>query len=213
MQKILFLDFDGTIITSNISEYILETYTDERWLYYHNLLVEKKMSQVDVAIGQHSLIRTPFQTILKDIDSKILVRDNFINLITFAKQNSISLQIVSGGMDFVIKYILEKLGIHDIEITSIQLNQREDFSLEVLFPKNFDEKIEDFKLDRVLFYKKQGYYIYYIGDSFSDFDACLEANMIFSVKSTSLSDFCKERGLQYLDFSDFNEIINYLENN
>ena len=142
MQKIIFVDFDGTIITSNISEYILETYTDERWLYYHNLLVEKKMSQVDVAIGQHSLIKTPFQTILKDVDTKILVRDNFINLITFAKQNSISLQIVSGGMDFVIKHILEKLGLHDINITSIQLNQREDSSVEVNFPKNFDEKLK-----------------------------------------------------------------------
>lgn len=212
MKEIFFIDFDGTIITSNIAEYILEKYTDERWKYYHDLFIEHKMSLEDVLIAQYSLIKTPINQIIQETDPLIEIRKNFSKFVDYAKDNLLTIQIISGGFDFVIQYILKKINVPiEIKIISVSTSQLEDLSMVVTPPERHDTSIVDFKQDHVKHWKSEGYFVYYIGDSPSDFEASLEADFIFFVRGTSLSSFCKDNKLNFLEFDDFAEIIDFLK--
>lgn len=212
MNKILFLDFDGTIITSVISEYILNKFIGDEWRSYHDLFIEHKITLEEMIIAEYSMIKTPIDKILKEIDDKIVVRENFKNLLTYAKKNSIQIQIVSGGMDFVIQHLLKKLGIQsDIKIVSVKMKQHKNMTMEVLPPERYDRTIKDFKRDHVNHFKKQNYYVYFAGDSPSDYEAATEADMVFSVKGSLLTSFCEEIDKEVLEFTDFKEIMSYLE--
>ena len=212
IKEFILIDFDGTIISSNIAEYILETYSDERWRYYHDLFIEHKMSLEEILIAQYSLITTLFKQIIDETDHLMKIRKNFSKFIDYAKDNSITIQIVSGGLDFVIRYILEKIHVPiEIKIISVSTKQHEDLSMEVSPPERYNTSIVDFKRDHVNHWKSDGYFVYYVGDSPSDFEASLEANFTFSVHGTPLSSFCRENKRPFLEFNDFAEIIDYLK--
>ena len=110
--------------------------------------------------------------------------------------------------------VSDNLGISNIvKLVSVTTTFNDDNSLEVAGPVRFDKSIRDFKLDHVLHYKKQGFTVVYIGDSYSDFQAVLGADQIFSVRESKLSTYCKDKKLQFDEFDDFQEVIEILIKN
>ena len=127
---------------------------------------------------------------------------------------NIPIVIVSGGIDFVIRHVLNKIGIpNTVQIVSMITEYQSDGSVKVTRPTRHFEDSIDFKQDKVKYYKERDMLVNYIGDGSSDYGAVMNADLNFTVKDSVLSRFCEEKGLPKFDFVDFNEVIQYLKNN
>lgn len=212
-QKIIVLsDFNGTISLTNIAERILRLFADEKWVYYDNLCLDGKISLDEAIIAEYSLLHAPKESIFEEIDKIYQIRPHFIDLVNFLAQSEIEFIIITTGLDFVIQHLLSNLGIsNNIKVVSTTAIYKDDNSLEVTGPMRFDTSIIDFKLDHVLHYKKEGFTVVYIGDSYSDFQAVLGADQIFSIRESKLSAYCIKHKLHFEEFEDFQEVIDVIK--
>ena len=208
MQKIIILsDFNGTISLIDIAEFTLKTFVKQDWGYYDNLFQEGKLSLEESTLAQHSFLKTPKDLILMEIEKVSSLREDFSDLISFCSKNDIEFIIITSGLDFIIHHILNNLGIsNNIKLVSVRATFNKDQSLLLTAPERFDLSIKDFKLDHVMHYKALGFKVIYIGDSNSDFQAVLGADLIFAVHESKLAKYCFEKRLNYVEFEKFNEV-------
>ena len=215
MTKPIFLiDFDGTINLSDLALYTVERFASDKWQYYEKLFNDGKLSLEDTITTQYSFIHAPKNVILEEIDKVIQIRENFTLFVNLCKKLNIPIIIVSGGIDFVIRHVLNKIGIpNTLQIVSMITEYQSDGSVKVTRPiRHFEDSI-DFKQDKVKFYKERDMLVNYIGDGSSDYGAVMNADLNFTVKDSVLSRFCEEKSLPKYDFVDFSEIIDYIKNN
>ena len=211
-KKIFLIDFDGTISLSDLALFTVENYGGEDWEYYEKLFNENKLSLEDTITAQYSLIHAPKDVILQEIDKVTEIRQNFKQFIDYCQYLTIPVIIVSGGIDFVIRHVLDRLGIpKTVQIVSMKLEYQNDGSIKVTRPKRYTRNSVDFKQDLLRFYKSNNYSVYYIGDGSSDYGAVTDADLTFSVKGSNLTNFCAEKNISYKEFVDFDEIISYLK--
>lgn len=212
-HKILVLsDFNGTISLSNIAEHILEKFADKKWLYYDKLCLEGKMSLDEAMVYEYSLLKAPVDEILNEVDRIYQIRSHFKDFIEYCKTNTIPFVIVTTGLDFVINHMLQHLGVADyVELVAFTTEVNPDKSLKINNIERFDESKKDFKSDYVSYYKELGCKVVYIGDSFSDFNAVLESDIVFSVRNSKLSAYCEEKSITFSEFDDFSELTNKIE--
>lgn len=212
-NKIILLDFDGTITLTDLALYVVENFAGEEWKYYEDLFIQNKLSLEDTIIAQYSLIHYPKEVILQAVDSIVKLRDYFKEFIDFVLKNDLEVIIVSGGIDFIIKHVLHSIGIsNNFKIVSAVTEYKPDGFLKVTNPIKYNPDALDFKSDLVQFFKNKRYIVNYIGDGTSDFNAVLLSDITFSVRNSKLSSFCHDNNLNYLEFDSFYEIKSFYQN-
>lgn len=212
VKKICLCDFDGTIALLDLAFLVVKRFANKEWEHYEQLFNANKLSLEDTVSAQYSLIQASEETILESVGDSFEIRDNFSQFIQYCQTTNVPILVVSGGIDFVIRHVLDKIGIpRAIELIAMKTEYQEDGTIKVTRPKRYHENSIDFKHDLVQYYKQQGYYVYYIGDGSSDYGAVKEADLTFTVSDSKLAEFCKDNNLQHVEFSDFKEIIDYLQ--
>ena len=88
--------------------------------------------------------------------------------------------------------------------------------LEEIFQKKVDLVDESmfeykFKNPKVQKYKDEGYTVYFVGDGPSDYRAIEVADFSFVRKGTRAIKFCQENEIDFFEFENFDEILNYLK--
>ena len=88
--------------------------------------------------------------------------------------------------------------------------------LEEIFQKKVDLVDESmfeykFKNPKVQKYKDEGYMVYFVGDGPSDYRAIEVADFSFVRKGTRAIKFCQENEIDFFEFENFDEILNYLK--
>ena len=213
IMLILLIYFDVTITLSDLALHVVEKFADKKWEYYENLFNQNKLSLEDTITAQYSLIYAPKELILQEIDSIFKIRDFFKDFIEFISQNNLEIIIVSGGIDFVIQHVISSLGLsNSIKIVSVVTEYQSNNSLKVSRPLRFNINSLDFKSDLVQYYKNQGYIVTFIGDGSSDYNAVLSADIIYTVKDSKMSNFCKDMNLQHTEFESFSELLPFIKN-
>ena len=71
---------------------------------------------------------------------------------------------------------------------------------------------ESFKKEAVESYQKKGYKVIFVGDGPSDYRAMETADFVFVRKGTRAVKFCLEENIDFLEFDNFNEILEWREN-
>ena len=211
--KVFLMDFDGTISLSDLALFTVERFGGKEWEYYEKLFNENKLSLEDTITAQYSLINAPKETILKALNGNVKIRGNFTTFVNYCSNLEIPVIVVSGGIDFIIRHVLDELSVpKEVEVVSMKVEYQKDGSIKVSKPKRYTENAVDFKQDLARYYESKNYSVYYVGDGSSDYGAVVDVDYTFTVKGSKLSSFCKDKNLNYKEFSDFSEIVNYLKN-
>ncbi|UCH01880.1 MAG: HAD-IB family phosphatase [Candidatus Bathyarchaeota archaeon] len=212
MKSALLCDFDGTIVTFDTSEFLLDKFVKEDWRILDTYLERGIITLEECLQKQYILLRASEEQMLRVLEKVFSFRQNFEKLVRYCDRKGIHFIVVSAGLDFVMNHFLSCTALEkSVEIyaaeTRFTLN-----GIKLTFPKFYDRSSLDFKEDFVKHCKKQGFKTFYIGDGLTDFNAVRKADFTFAITNSKLAEFCKKERIPHLEINDFQEVIDAIDN-
>ena len=212
-KSIFLIDFDITISKKDSTDVLLETHQPE---FKKELRKRYRAGEFSIrefiknGLGSLNITKEQY---IKTLQENVPIDETFIN---FAK-SGIKFKIVSAGARLNVQGTLSKYGINlpDSEVISNDLKFRGTDKNEITVENPFLDREGYYGVDKkeaVENYQKQGYITYFVGDGPSDYKALEVADFAFVRKGTRAIKFCKENGIEFFEFENFNEILEWRNN-
>ena len=209
-KSIFLIDFDITISKKDSTDVLLETHQPE---FKKELRKRYRAGEFSIrefiknGLGSLNITKEQY---IKTLQENVPIDETFIN---FAK-SGIKFKIVSAGARLNVQGTLSKYGINlpDSEVISNDLKFRGTDKNEITVENPFLDREGYYGVDKkeaVENYQKQGYITYFVGDGPSDYKALEVADFAFVRKGTRAIKFCKENGIEFFEFENFNEILEW----
>ncbi len=205
------IDFDGTVTLEDVSYLLLDTYADPSW---RDILAEYSSGKIPVGTFNRrvfSLVKADRETMLKKVLSsdRVKIRDGFHEFIAFCKSRGFKVSIVSNGLEFYVRAILDNLGITGVKMYAAE-NEFYPGGVRVRYVGlDGQESEEGLKEAHVRHMREQGFDIIYIGNGESDIFPARIADKVFATED--LLAKCREEGLSCTEFNTFFDIIDDLK--
>ncbi|MFH1381928.1 MAG: HAD-IB family phosphatase [Chloroflexota bacterium] len=202
-------DFDGTVTVDDVSFVLLDTFARGNWRERLKLYQAGKITVGRFNTEAFSLVAANREALESMARRAVRIRAGFANFVALCRKKDFRLVIVSNGLDFYIKTILQDLGMGDIEVIAARTTFRPD-CIEVHYMGPDGVYLdENFKAAWVDFFLSEGYRVAYVGNGSSDLPAAQKSHCIFA--TGNLLDDCRELDLKCVPFTDFKEVVNVLE--
>ena len=213
-KSIFLIDFDITISKKDSTDVLLETHQPE---FKQELRKKYRAGEYSIRefikYGLGSLNITKEQYI-QTLQENVTIDETFIDFV----KSGAEFKIVSAGARLNVQGTLSKYGINlpDSEVISNDLKFSGTDKNQITVENPFLDKEGYYGVDKkeaVENYKKKGYTTYFVGDGPSDYKALEVADFAFVRKGTRAVKFCEENGIEFFEFEDFDEILEWIENN
>ena len=202
-------DFDGTITEEDVSFLILDAFANGDW---RQLLDEYKGGRISVGsfnTRAFMMVKENKGTIEKFVKEKTKIRDGFRELLSYCRRKGFRFVIVSNGLEYYIKTILETLGIDDIEVFAARARFGSNGIKARYIGPDEAELDDDFKEAYIRHFLKSGYRIIYIGNGISDISSAKIADHVFA--TGPMLAHCRQANLNCMPFSSLSDVVNGLE--
>ena len=207
-KKVIFLiDFDITISKRDSTDVLLENHNPEYKKVIREKYKNKEITMREfIKFGLESLNITK-EEYIRTLSENVTIDTTFIDFI----KSGIEFRIVSAGTRLNIQGSLLKYNINlkDEDIIS------NDISFEgnkITISNPFLDTEQYYGVDKkeiVRSYQEKGYKVYFVGDGPSDYRAIETADFSFIRKGTRAIKFCEENNIDFFEFDNFNEILEY----
>jgi len=212
MKVLILSDFDGTITTKDTLVELLDIYAYPKWHAIAGLVARGKMGTRVALRKEFSLFYLPKNQYLSFLRKKIKIDPYFKSFVKFIRNKGARLVILSGGFSLNISQTLKKYKLGKMLFYANKLLFKNGkFEIVYTHPGNGCRQCGNCKKDRLLQFKKKGYYIVYIGDSVTDHCPVREADLVFA--KWNLEIYCRKRKIPYILYVGRNDIKNYLSKN
>ena len=212
-KSIFLIDFDITISNKDSTDVLLETHQPE---FKQELRKKYRAGEYSIRefikYGLGSLNITKEQYI-QTLQENVTIDETFIDFVKSGEE----FKIVSAGARLNVQGTLSKYGINlpDSEVISNDLKFSGTDRNQITVENPFLDKEGYYGVDKkeaVENYKKKGYKTYFVGDGPSDYKALEVADFAFVRKGTRAVKFCEENGIEFFEFDNFNEILEWRNN-
>jgi 2-hydroxy-3-keto-5-methylthiopentenyl-1-phosphate phosphatase len=212
----LFVDFDNTITIGDIGDALFSCFGGKQCLeidvhYRSGILSAKEcIGRKCEACGEVDRVG------LDDFVDSQEIDPTFPGFVNFCRERNLDLTIVSDGIDFYVRRILNRFGIFGIPVFSNEVRfENSDKSSRVRFIPRFPH--DDEECDRCACCKRnimvassgEEDILVYVGDGFSDRCPVQHADIVFARQE--LQAFCQERNISYYEFRSFLDVQHRLE--
>lgn len=206
----VYCDFDGTIAQKDVGYHLLSHFSeigndDLVELWQSQKIGARECLQIEV-----SRVKAPREEMITYID-QFKLDPYFRKFVETLRAKEIKLTLLSDGLDFYIKYLLNKNGFGAIELHTNQAIVGER-SLEVRFPYDDGcDKCGTCKGERIRALNKRDEFsgqTVFIGDGYSDLCAVSEADILFA--KSDLSRYCDNARLPYRPYENFQDVLDSL---
>lgn len=208
VKKAIVLDFDGTITKNDVGEAVVKTFAAPGWEKFELLWRQRKLSTQECVKSMWGSISESYENLLKFV-SDFELNDGFHEFHKYIMDNKYKFLIASDGFDFYINHILKKNGYEDFEIYCNHIEYNDGWKFDFPYSSKDCGLCGNCKKAIVDKLKDDGFRVYYAGDGFSDRCGCTNADVIFAKRH--LADHCDLKGIPYIKFDNYYEILNYLE--
>lgn len=199
----VFIDFDGTIAEHDVTDVLLERFAaPEREIIEKNWLAGTINARECMA--QQIALLNAFPDALNACLDEMRIDRAFPDFIKMLTQNNINVAIVSDGLDYSIRHILQRYGLRDMTVFANRLIYNGNGHWQLQFPYENSacpsghckcRRFDGLPIGRTL----------YIGDGKSDFCPSEKADLVLA--KDKLADYCAIKRLNYVKFTDFAEIM------
>ena len=203
-------DFDDTAAVENVAELLLNQFGDPTWPD-----VRRRFRAGELTLNEYQEIT--FRNIQADratmqsyVKQNANLRPYFKELWGYCQEHTIPMAIVSQGLDFYIEALLEKEGFSQVPVHAVNTRFTPTgitYEYRYAYPgKEGQGNSKGLVVDR---YRQQGYYVIYIGDGISDFEAAHKADLLFAHRA--LAEECQRQQIRFRPFADFRDVLQVLQ--
>ena len=211
-HPIIFCDFDGTITMNDNIMAIMKKFAPPEWETIKDQILGQEITiQQGVTQLFHLLSTSKKEEIIQFVLGQAEIRDGFGEFVDYTKEHHIPLFIVSGGIDFFVKPLLQNF----IAEQHIYCNQS-DFSgdtISIQWPHSCDSLCLNgcgcCKPSIIRKVSDENSYKIVIGDSITDLQAAKQADKV--IARDFLIEKCEELAIPYESFTTFHDVIHILK--
>jgi 2,3-diketo-5-methylthio-1-phosphopentane phosphatase len=202
---LVLVDFDGTIAQNDVGALLFKTLSNEESRKIVSLWVKGEINSKECLQRECELIRIGRPELRKFALSQ-KIDGKFAAFVDLCNREMMTLAILSDGLDYYIRLILEKYGLGELPFYS-NLLKFEGKKLKPEFPY-FDRgcgrcgNCKRFHLETL---REPNQRVVYIGDGLSDKCAVAEADLVFA--KDDLRRFCEKEDIKHNPFHNFGDVI------
>jgi len=202
---LVLVDFDGTITQKDVGALLFNTFSKNKSNKIVSLWLKGKIGSKECLERECELIKIT-KLLFRKFALSQKIDDQFPTFVDLCNERKIKLVILSDGLDFYIKLILEKYGLEKVPFYS-NLTRFENGKLKPEFPY-YDRgcgncgNCKRYHLENLKGAKQK---VVYIGDGLSDRCAVQEADFVFA--KNDLRKFCVKESIKHFTFRGFKDVI------
>ncbi len=214
---VILCDFDDTTAQQNVATLLLDRFDPipgqasprRRQLHQQYLNAEITLAEYqEMAFARLASTRGEQTAYVKQ---EANLREGFVELAEYCAAHAIELAIVSHGLDFYVRALLEKAGLEHIPFYAVETKERGGHTM---FDYNFSQPDcpwapGNCKCYIVEEYKERGQQVLFAGDGVSDTCPARKADFVFA--KDGLLSYCQQQGLPHLELTDFHVVVDYLK--
>ena len=204
-------DFDGTISLLDVTDTLLNRFGKPGWQELEDAWERGDIGSRECMKGQVALLDMSEAELQTHLDT-IEIDGHFIRFVQEAKALGIKVQVVSDGIDYAIRHVLERNGLGDLEVIANHLVQTGERSwrLDSPWASNHCARASgNCKCERLAEQQADHGRVLYIGDSTSDF--CVSGKADFVLAKYKLIAHCESNGIAHARFEHFGQATQLLE--
>jgi len=211
MKKLILCDFDGTISAQDMGYVLVNQFSSDRWEAIDRDFREGKIGSKEAYSRIAEILRGDESSILRFVQEHSRIDPSFPIFYQYCREKGIDIKIVSDGLDFYIKKILEIHHLSEIPFYANCTHFRDGEGIDISFPYSTEEcgLCGTCKKKIIQIHRKEYDSIYFVGDGFSDRCAAQEADFAFA--KHSLYGYCIKKEITCHFFKNFQEILNDLK--
>ncbi len=199
-------DFDDTAAAQNVAEMLLLQFGDDTWQDVRARFRTGELSLKDYQEITFRNIQADRETMRSYVKENARLRSHFGPLHDLCQQHNIPLVVVSLGLDFYIKALLEQAGFPEVPVYCVNTRFTTG-GISYYYHHSYPGEAErgnskGLIVDR---YHQLGYRVLYVGDSYSDLEAAERADTVFA--HSSLAAECRRQGIPFHLFNDFGDVL------
>lgn len=211
----IFTDFDGTITRRDVGDALFERFggslsTEAVGSYRRGEISAAECFRREcTACGNVDVHALHAFLDAQEIDA------TFVEFVTFCRQERLPCTILSDGMDYYIRYLLQRHGLGEVpfkanvlEFVPVDGTDMVTFSPRFPFRDEVCDRCACCKRNQLCTIAKDDDVIVYIGEGYSDRCPVLYADVVFA--KDELKNYCREENVSYYEYTSFSDITRRL---
>jgi len=202
----IFTDFDGTISINDVGDALFEQFTDTDW---EQVVLDWKMDKISSReVFSHGCEKTRItKQQLEAFSDEQQIDPFFKDFVEYCQEKSYPITVLSDGLDFYIRRILDHYGFNDLKVFANQLVFLDYNQIKPEFPYYGKGCLVcgNCKGYHLRKFRQQGDILVYIGDGYSDRCAVPETDILFAKRD--LKEYCMEKNIAFHEFENFNDVL------
>ncbi len=209
MRHAVLADFDGTVTQTDVAEDILEEFAPPEWWEIEELHRARAIGTRETMIRQFALVHAREEELLRFVDEHVNLDETFPTFAAYCREHGIPLEIVSEGLDFYLRFLLEKWNLKVPARTNRTTFEGGRVVIAYPYADPTCNLCGTCKLRRLFELRVAGYRVAYVGDGHSDLCPAVEADLVFAKKE--LADLCREEAIDFIPFDTFADVQREIE--
>ena len=199
-------DFDDTAAEQNVAELLLTRFGDPSWQDVRARFRAGGLTLKDYQEIAFRTVTADRKSMQRYVKQQANLRPHFAEMLAYCREHDIPVAVVSHGLDFYIRALLEAEGVAEVPVYSVNTAFEEDgIKFFYPFPYPGEEHRGNSKGLIVDRYHGQGRYVIYAGDGRSDLEPAERADMVFA--HSVLAQECGKRSIAFHPFNDFGDVL------
>jgi 2-hydroxy-3-keto-5-methylthiopentenyl-1-phosphate phosphatase len=211
MRQLILCDFDGTISVRDMGYALINQFSSGNWEVIDRDFRDGKIGSKEAYSRVAKILKGDRSTLLRFVQKHSSIDPSFPAFHRYCRENDIDIKIVSDGLDFYIKKILEIHNLSGIPFYANGTHFQNGEGIGISFPHSDGEcgLCGTCKKKLIQIHRKEYDFIFLIGNGYSDRCAAQEADFVFAKQS--LYPYCIEQDITCHFFENFQEILNDLK--
>lgn len=204
---LIFCDFDGTVATTDIGYALFNHFSGGRNDELIPDWMAGRISTRECLLREAAMVHATPKEIHEFLD-RFSLDPGFSRFVELCRRNRVDPIIVSEGLDFYIRYLLDRHGHSDLKfLSNVGRLVGDSISIEFPYVNRECRRCGSCKGERIAEYRAgvgSDCLVVFVGDGLSDACATREADVVFAKKD--LEQYCLRENIRYTGFTDFFEV-------